>query len=48
MPDRVFDIIGGITTVALVTTILMHKNTSVIIAKLGSAYSDSIRAAMGS
>lgn len=45
--DRVADIIAGITLVALVTTIVSHRNTSRVIASLGRAYSESLRAAMG-
>jgi hypothetical protein len=45
--DRVANIIAGITTVALVTTIVGHRNTSKVIAAVGNAYSESLRAAMG-
>lgn len=44
--DRVFDIVAGITAVAMVTTIVAHKNTSKVISSLGDAYSQSLRAAM--
>jgi hypothetical protein len=45
--DRVADIVAGITTVALVTTIVSHRNTARVIAALGDSYSGAIRAAMG-
>jgi hypothetical protein len=44
--DRVFDVIAGITAVAMVTTIVAHKNTQKVISSLGDAYSQSLRAAM--
>ena len=44
--DRLFDVIAGITAVAMVTTIVAHKNTSKVIAATGKAYSESLRAAM--
>lgn len=45
--DRVADIIAGITTVALVTTIVAHRNTARIITAAGTTYATSLRAAMG-
>lgn len=44
--DRVADILAGITAVAMVTTIVAHKNTSKVIAAGGKAYADALRAAM--
>jgi hypothetical protein len=44
--DRAFDILAGITAVAMVTTIVAHKNTSKVIASIGKAYSESLGAAM--
>lgn len=45
--DRVADIVAGITLVALVTTVVAHRNTSRVIAALGETYSGALRAAMG-
>jgi hypothetical protein len=45
--DRVADIFAGITMVALVTTLVAHRNTSRVIAAVGDAYAGSLRAAMG-
>lgn len=45
--DRVADIFAGITTVALVTTILSHKNTARVITAVGNAYAGAVSAAMG-
>lgn len=46
--DRVADILAGITMVALVTTIVAHRNTAKVIDSVGNAYSKGLRAAMGS
>jgi hypothetical protein len=45
--DRVFNILGLIVVVALVTTLVAHKNTSDVVKAFGSAFSGSLRAAMG-
>lgn len=45
--DRVADIIAGITLVALVTTVVSHRNTARVVSALGNAYSGSLKAAMG-
>lgn len=45
--DRVMDIFAGIAAIALVTTIVSHKNTSAVISSTGKAYSEALRAAMG-
>lgn len=45
--DRVFDVIAGITMVALVTTIVANRNSANVIKATGAAYSGSLRAAMG-
>jgi hypothetical protein len=45
--DRVMDIFAGIAAIALVTTIVSHKNTASIISNTGKAYSEALRAAMG-
>jgi len=45
--DRIADIIAGITTVALITTLVMHKNTANVIRAGGAVYEGALRAAMG-
>lgn len=45
--DRAFSIGGAIVTVALVTTVVAHRNTASVVNALGRAFSGSIRAAMG-
>lgn len=42
------DILGGIILVAMITTIVAHKNTAQDVTALGNAFSGSIRAALGS
>lgn len=44
--DRVFDVIAGITAVAMVTTIVAHKSTANVIKSAGKAYSEALNAAM--
>lgn len=44
--DRIADILAGITAVAMVTTIVAHRNTSKVIAAGGQAYAQALRAAM--
>lgn len=44
--DRVADVIAGITAVAMVTTIVAHKNTSKVIGSAGKAYANALNAAM--
>lgn len=41
------DVIGGIVLVAMVTTIVAHKNTAQDVTAMGNAFSGSIRAALG-
>lgn len=41
------DIVGGIVLVAMVTTIVAHKNTASDVTAMGTAFSGSIRAALG-
>lgn len=41
------DITGGIILVAMITTIVSHKNTSSDVTALGGAFAGSIRAALG-
>lgn len=45
--DRIASIFGAIVTVALVTTVVAHRNTARVVNSLGRAFSGSIRAAMG-
>lgn len=45
--DRIANIAGAIITVALVTTVVAHRNTANVVNALGRAFSGSIRAAMG-
>lgn len=44
--DRIADILAGITAVAMVTTIVAHKNTSKVISASGKAYANALGAAM--
>lgn len=44
--DRLFDIIAGITAVAMVTTIVAHKNTANVISATGKTYAEALNAAM--
>lgn len=41
------DIIGAITMVALVTTIVAHPGTAKVVTAAGAAYTNGLRAAMG-
>lgn len=43
----IFNVMGSIVTVALVTTIVTSKQTAGIISAFGSAFSESLKAAMG-
>lgn len=45
--DKVIAVIMGIIGVALVTTIAMRPNSAAVIKAAGSAFSGSLRAAMG-
>lgn len=45
--DKLFNVIGAIVTVALVTTIVVHPASASIITALGNAFSSSLRAAQG-
>ena len=45
--DRVFNVLGAIVAVALVTTLVAHKNTAQVVGSVGNAFSGSLRAAMG-
>lgn len=45
--DDLFDVLGGIVLVALVTTIVTSRNTAGQITAAGNAFSGSIAAALG-
>lgn len=47
MGDNLFNLLGSIVTVALVTTILARPNSVQVIRAMGDAFSGSIRAALG-
>jgi hypothetical protein len=47
MGDRVFNVLGAIVTVALVTTIVSRPTSAQVIKSMGDAFSSSIRAALG-
>lgn len=47
MGDKAANIVGAIVTVALVTTIVSRPTSAAVIRAMGSAFSGSIRAAMG-
>lgn len=44
---RLFDVMGAIVTVALVTTIVSRPNSATVINAMGGAFAGSIRAALG-
>lgn len=46
--DKIVDVLGAIVGVALVTTLVAHKNTGNVVKSFGSAFSSSILAAQGS
>lgn len=45
--DKLFNIVGAIVTVALVTTVVSHSQSASVINAIGSSFSGSLRAAMG-
>lgn len=47
MGDKVANVAGAIVTVALVTTIVSRPTSAQVIRAMGSAFSSSIRAALG-
>lgn len=47
MGDRLFNVVGALITVALVTTIVSRPNSANVIRSLGSAFTGAVRAAMG-
>lgn len=47
MGDKMFNVVGSIVTVALVTTIVSRPTSATVIRAMGDAFSGSIRAALG-
>jgi hypothetical protein len=45
--DRLADIFAGLTMVALVTTLVSHRNTARVVTAVGTAYANAVTAAMG-
>lgn len=45
--NNIFDVLGGIVVVALVTTIVTSRNTAGQITAVGNAFAGSLQAAMG-
>lgn len=45
--DRLFNVLGAIVGVALVTTVVMRPNSSSVIRAAGEAFSGAIRASLG-
>lgn len=46
-PDRIFNLLGAIVVVALVTTVVAHPNSAKVVSALGSTFAGSLRAAQG-
>jgi hypothetical protein len=45
--DRVFNLLGAIVLVTLVTTLVAHKNTANVVKAFGGAFNSSLRTASG-
>jgi hypothetical protein len=45
--DKIADVASGIVLVALVTTVVAHKNSAQVVSSIGGAFAGGIRAAMG-
>jgi len=45
--DKLFNILGAIVTVALVTTVVSRTSSATVIRAFGEAFSGSLRAAQG-
>jgi hypothetical protein len=45
--DKIFNILGAIVTVAMVSVIVSSPNTGKIIREFGSSFSGAVRSAMG-
>lgn len=46
-PNSLLNIIGAIVIVALVTTVVAHKNTAKVVTASGNAFAGALRAAQG-
>jgi hypothetical protein len=46
--DRVFSILGAIVGVAAITTVVAHPQSAAVIKSMGAAFTNSLKAAMGS
>lgn len=44
--DKFFNVIGGILTIALVTTLVIHENTATIIKASGSSFQSILKTAI--
>lgn len=47
MGDRLFNVLGAVVTVALVTTVVSRPTSAQVIRSMGDAFAGSIRAALG-
>jgi len=45
--DRLFNLLGSIVVVALVTTVVTSRNSARIVSATGGAFTNSLKAAMG-
>lgn len=45
--DKIAAVLGAIVTVAMVTTVVSHPESSQVIRAFGDAFSNSVRASMG-
>lgn len=47
MGDRMFNVLGAIVTVALVTTIVSRPTSASVIRAMGDSFAGAVRAALG-
>ena len=45
--DRIFNVLGMIVILAIITTLVAHQGTAGVVGAFGNAFSGSLRAAMG-
>ena len=45
--DSVFKLLGALVLVALVTTLVAHKNTAKVVTAFGGAFNNSLKSAEG-
>jgi len=45
--DKVFNLLGAIVVVTLVTTLVAHKNTANVVRSFGNAFNNSLKTAQG-